>query len=148
MSTLVDNPDWSPPEPPSLDGIDRIELDCETNGLRWWDGDLPIGIGIGTPDGIYRYLPWGHAGGNLSEETVKRWAQRELRNKQIFNLNIKFDNHHLYRWGVDLEAQGCTISDVGHRAALLDDHRRHFDLEALSQDLLGKGKLKNVQYSI
>ncbi len=144
MSTVVNNPGWSPSEPPSLDGIDRIELDCETNGLRWWDGDLPIGIGIGTPDETYQYLPWGHAGGNLSEGTVKRWAQRELRNKQIFGLNIKFDNHMFYRWGIDLEAQGCTISDVGHRAALLDDHRRRFSLEALSQDLLGKGKLKDV----
>lgn len=144
MSTFVDNPEWRPPEPPSLDGIDCIELDCETNGLRHWDGDLPIGIAIGTPDGTYRYLPWGHAGGNLSEETVKRWAQRELRDKQIYNLNIPFDNHNIYRWGIDLEAQGCTLSDVGHRAALLDDHRRHFDLEALAQDLLGKGKLKNV----
>lgn len=38
--------------------------------------------------------------------------------------------------GVDLEAQGCTVSDIAHTAALLDDHRRRFALEVLATDFL------------
>jgi len=51
----------------------------------------------------------------------------------------------MFKWDVDLEAQGCTVSDVGHTAALLDDHRKEFTLEALSQDILGQGKVKGLE---
>jgi hypothetical protein len=37
---------WRPAPLPSLDGITEIELDCETNGLRWFDGHRPIGMAI------------------------------------------------------------------------------------------------------
>lgn len=134
---------WRPKEPPQIAsrGIKRIELDTETTGLRWFDGDLPIGISICLPDGTTQYLPWGHRGGNLDEAVVKRWAQRELRDLHITNQNVRFDIHQLYAWGVDLEAQNCTVSDTSHYAALLDDHRQAFNLDILATDFLGEGKL-------
>jgi DNA polymerase I-like protein with 3'-5' exonuclease and polymerase domains len=132
--------EWRPDALMPLDGIDEIELDTETTGLKWWAGDRPIGISIRIPDGRSFYYPWGHAGGNLDESTVRRWAKRELRGKRITNLNTRFDIHMLHSWGIDLEAQGCAFSDVGHYAALLDDHRLHFSLESISQDYLGIGK--------
>jgi DNA polymerase-1 len=132
---------WIPKEPPCLDGIVDIQIDTETNGLRWWDGNRPIGISICLPEGSTQYLPWGHRGGNLDEETVKRWAQRELRGKRITNLNTRFDVHMLREWGVDLEAQGNEVSDVGHYAALLDDHRQKFSLDAIMKDYLGREKV-------
>lgn len=139
----VSKHDWVPEAPPPLDDrVKEIELDCETNGLRWWAGDRPIGIAIRLPNGKAQYLPWGHAGGNLDEGQVKRWAQRELRGKRITNLNTRFDVHMLYQWGVDLEAQGCEVSDVAHYAALLDDHRRYLSLESIGQDYLGRGKVQ------
>ncbi len=142
------NVDWNPQAPPSLDGIEELTLDCETNGLKWWDGDRPIGIAICLPDGSTQYLPWGHkGGGNLDETVVKTWAQRELRGKNITNLNTRFDIHHLREWGVDLEEQGCKVSDVGHYAALLDDHRLHFNLNSISQDYLGRGKITGLDGS-
>ena len=138
----LENPHaWKPQPPPSLSGVDEIELDCETNGLRWWAGDRPVGLSLRMPDGSTQYLPWGHkGGGNLDEGVVRRWAQTELVGKRITNLNIKFDVHMLRAWGVDLEAQGNTVADVGHMAALLDDHRQRFSLEAIGQDWLGEGK--------
>ncbi len=140
---------WTPSAPPSLDGIDEIALDAETTGLAWWNQDLPIGLAVGYKRGneyITQYLPWAHrGGGNLSEDAVKRWAKRELRNKRIKNLNSRFDNHHVYKWGVDLEEQGCVWGDIGHYAALLDDHRRHgFSLDAISKDWIGEGKIKGL----
>lgn len=137
---------WSPPTPPPLTNVDAIELDCETDGLRWWEKHRPIGIGVCLPNQKTYYLPWGHrGGGNLDEEIVKRWAQQELRGKHITNLNTRFDIHMLREWGVDLEAQGCTVSDVGHYAALLDDHRQHFSLESIVADYLpDEAKVKEV----
>jgi DNA polymerase-1 len=136
---------WHPSAPPSLDGIRDIELDTETNGLRWWAGDRPIGISIAVPGGVTQYLPWGHkGGGNLDESVVKEWAQRELRGKRITNLNTRFDIHHLREWGVDLEAQGNEVSDVGHYAALLDDHRKVFSLDTIARDYLGEGKIEGL----
>ena len=118
---------WRPSAPPDLSAFDEIELDCETTGLDRFD-DRPVGLAIGTPKGT-QYLPFAHRGGqNLDEAVVKRWAERELRGKRIRNLNTKFDLHQMASWGVDLRAQGNTYHDVAHSAALLDDHRKAFDL--------------------
>ena len=88
------------------------------------------------------YLPFAHlGGGNLDESVVKRWAQEQLKNKHICNLNTKFDIHMLREWGVDIEGGGNTVSDVAHSAALLDDHRQRFSLDRLSQDYLGQEKV-------
>lgn len=134
--------DWTPPEPPPLDGIHDIQFDTETNGLRWWAGDRPIGISICLPDARTFYLPWAHrGGGNLQEEQVKRWAQRELRGKRLTGLNTRFDVHMLREWGIDLEEQGNEVSDVGHYAALLDDHRKKFNLNILMKDFLKREKV-------
>lgn len=131
---------WVPEAPPCLDGVQEIELDTETDGLRWWEDNRPIGFALYYGDRT-QYIPFAHrGGGNLDEATVKRWAERELRGKHIVNLNTKFDLHMARVWGIDLEAQGNTVSDVGHYAALLDDHRKQFSLEAISQDYLGVGK--------
>ena len=138
--------DWRPPEPPSLEGISEIELDCETNGLRWWEGNRPIGIGICLPNERTFYLPWAHnGGGNLDEAAVKRWAQRELRGKHIVNANTKFDVHMLRAWGIDLAEQGCTVSDVQHYAALLDDQRRVFNQAVLCADFLSDDEQKVIE---
>ena len=132
---------WAPSAPPSLAHVKTVALDLETTGLRWWDGDRPIGISITTPQGT-QYLPFGHrGGGNLDEAVVKRWATRELRDKCILGLNLRFDLHFLREWGVDLEAQHCTASDVAHSAALLDDHRTRFSLDRLAQDFLHEPKV-------
>jgi DNA polymerase-1 len=141
FSSVKTQSKWIPSSPPSLDGISEIYLDCETTGLKWWDGDLPVGFALRTKDGRSWYLPWAHkGGGNLDENVMKRWAQTELRNKLITNAGIKFDIHMLRVWGVDLEEQGCKVSDVQHYAALLDETRRKYNLDLLGKDFLGIGK--------
>ena len=139
---------WRPDELPSLDGISELGFDTETNGLRWQDGDLPVGLSIAAPElgsagvGRGRYFPWGHTGGgNLPEERVREWCQRELRDKRLVGLNVRFDAHMMREWGISLLEQGCTFGDVGHYAALLDDNRRSFSLEAVAQTYLRRGKI-------
>ena len=131
---------WTPSAPPSLDGVPTVAIDLETTGLRWWDKDRPIGISITTSHASH-YLPFGHAGGNLDEAVVKEWARRELRGKHLLGLNLKFDLHFMREWGVDLELQGCSVSDIAHTAALLDDHRTRFSLDRLVRDFLGETKV-------
>lgn len=129
---------WKPEPPPQLDGVKEVFLNVETNGFRWWAGDRPVGISVRRPDGRSWYLPFRHdGGGNLDEEVVKRWAQNELKNCRITNANTRFDVHHLREWGVDLEAQGCQVSDIQHYAALLDDNRFKFNLDLLATEFLG-----------
>jgi len=135
---LAATPDWQAQTPQSLDGIDNIVLNFETNGLDWVHGDRPIGVTVGTLDGGLKcFLPFGFAGGNLDEEQVREWARRELRGKHITNVNTRFDVHMSRVWGIDLEEQGNTVSDVMHYAALLDDHRKKFALDVLAKDYLG-----------
>lgn len=144
--------DWSPPEFPSLDGIDEIILDTETEGLRWWAGDRMVGLAIGWYGNDRRihkhYLPIRHRGGNLDELTFHRWAKRELRGKRIRAHNSKFDNHVMREEGIDLEAQDCLWTDTAHAAALLDDRRRKFKLDDLAQEYLkDRAKITHTDYT-
>jgi DNA polymerase I-like protein with 3'-5' exonuclease and polymerase domains len=139
---------WTPPELPDLSRYTKLTVDCETDGLDWQKGSLPVGIAVTAPEArgteaISRwYIPWGHrGGGNIDEARVKEWARRELRFKQIRNLNTRFDLHFLRAWGVDLRDGNNTFRDVSHSEALLDDHTRKFSLEAIAQKRLGEGKL-------
>lgn len=138
--------DWKPQEPPNLAGVKDIILNFETNGLNWAKGDRPIGLTVGSLDGkMRRYLPFAHQGGdNLPEERVKEFAQQQIRDKNITNIRTSFDVHMADVWGIDLEAQGNTVSDIAHYAALLDDHRKKFALDVLAQDYLGEVAVMRV----
>lgn len=130
--------DWKPPTPPRLSDVSEVYLNFETTGLEWWEKDRPISLSLAVPDGTTWYLPWGHeGGGNLDEAAVKRWALAELRGKRITNINTRFDVHMGRVWGVDFEEMGCEVSDVGHYAALLDDHRKKSSLDVLATEFFG-----------
>lgn len=145
---------WSPPEPPRIRsaGVREVCLDLETDGLRWWRGDRPVGLAVGfwadeaKTRVDSRYLPTGHAGGNMDEGALRRWMREELAGVRVVNLNTRFDGHMSREGYEDLEALGCTFGDVGHYAALLDDHRRGFSLEAVAQDWIGSGKLQSPEF--
>jgi len=134
---------WRPSAPPDLSRYTTIDLDTETTGVSWQTGDRAVGLAVGAPEaGLTWYLPFAHrGGGNLDENVVKFWAQRELRGKRIRNLHTKFDLHMMRKLGADLRHQDCTFHDIAHSAALLADERQSFSLEALAQKELGLGKL-------
>jgi DNA polymerase I-like protein with 3'-5' exonuclease and polymerase domains len=130
----VDIHNWKPPAFPLIRsrGIREIEMDCETAGLKWWEKDILGGASYYLPDGECGYLPLRHKdGNNLPIEQFDEWAKHELNGVHITNTNTRFDVHTLYRHGVDLEAQGCTVSDISHYVALLDDHRQKMSLESI-----------------
>jgi DNA polymerase-1 len=136
--------DWRPSPPPDIAsaGVKKVYVDAETNGVDRMKS-VPVGWAVKRPGEPSGYFPFAHQGGqNLCPETMKRWAERELRDVEIVNLNTRFDAHVSENWGVSLRDQGCRLRDVAHHAALLDDHRRDFSLEGISQDWLGYGKAK------
>jgi len=139
---------WRPDEPPVLDGVTELAHDTETTGLRWWAGDRVVGRSVAWWEGDRVrsvYLPTGHrGGGNLDAAVVLRWEHEQLRGKHLDGLNEKFDIHSTRESGTDLVALGCTFGDVGLNAALLDDHRRFFNLESIAQDVLGIGKIDGL----
>lgn len=129
------------PRLPDLSRWQVLALDTETTGLNVTTGAKAIGLSIAGLRLAPVYFPWGHAAGeNLDPWVVQEWASRELRGKTFAMLNAKFDVHALRAAGIDLEALGCQVTDVGHAAALLDGDRRSYSLESLSQRYLGKGK--------
>ncbi len=132
---------WRPPEQlPTLNGVKELALDTETTGLSLWL-DKPVGLSAYTADGRCYYLPWAHkGGGNLDEGLIKRWVQRELRGKKLYFLNADFDINMLFNWGVNLEEQGNSVHDIGFWAALIDDNRRYYSLDALATDFLHEKK--------
>lgn len=104
-----------------------------------------VGMSYCLPDGTTGYLPFAHkGGGNLDDGVFDRWAKVELRDIHINFFNAPYDLHNFYEAGLDLEAQGCTVSDVGLSAALLDDHRRRSRLEDIAQDYLKEGKIPGL----
>ena len=87
------------------------------------------------------YLPVGHrGGGNLDEGAVRRWAKANLRGRHLSILNAKGDVQVSYGWQLDLEELGCKIHDPAFKAALLDENRRRYNLNQLSNDFLGTTK--------
>lgn len=142
--------DWRPPEPPCLTGVDEIELDFETTGLKWWAGDKPIGVGYCLPDGTTGYLPFGHQGftNQLSEEQVKEWMRSEIRGKRINNSKVSFENHMAREWGVNLEDQGNVLSDCQHWGALLEDHEHRFGQDVLCERYLPADERKVLRIGL
>src|ERR1700757_4754113 len=99
----------APAELPSLANVKWMALDMESTGKRKFK-DKPVGAAYRLDDGRSGYLPWGHkGGGNLDEKQCKRWMNREVRGKDIVNLNTGFDAQVVLNWGVDLEAGGNRL---------------------------------------
>lgn len=144
---MADRPEegtWSPAEPPSLRGVDTVYVDFETTGLDWWDKAKPVGAAVKPKGQPSRYLSWGHrGGGNMDEGAARRYFHDEFRGKRIVNIKTGFDLHESRAWGEDLteDWRENTFHDVAFDAALLDDHRRRFNLNELAEDALGIGKI-------
>lgn len=120
---------------PSLANVTRLGFDTETTTEPWLFDRTLAGISYYLPDGTKGYIPLRHpGGGNYPEENVRRWAQHELRGKELICANAKHEHHTLKKWGIDLEAQGCTFNDVFHSAALLNEKRFKLNMAILCQE--------------
>ncbi len=143
--------EWTPPfELRDLTGCKEIAVDLETrdpnlkqNGPGWprKDGDV-VGIAVAT-DGWEAYYPIAHTGGgNLDKGIVMRWLQKQMQTDcpKIMH-NAPYDLGWLKASGVEVNGD---IVDTMVMAALLDENRYSYSLNALSYDYLGEAKSEKL----
>lgn len=111
---------------PRIDYVDRLAIDTETTGLKWWTDKL-FGISIAIP-GFAGY--WDVR----TNPRVIDWLNDLVREQRVgiwTNHNIKFDYHFLREAGVVLppDRLDCTMI----RAALINEHEPTYALDFLAR---------------
>jgi DNA polymerase-1 len=121
---------------PNLADCPIIGIDTECTGLRFWRDKL-YGISIALPDGQDLYYDIRRTPRALE------WARDELpRAKKWVAYNAKYDLHMLREAGVNMNLAGIECAMV--QAALLDEHRFSYELDAVAKDVLGIGKDETI----
>ena len=119
--------------------VETRDPDIKTSGPGWATGNGEVvGYAIAVDDWS-GYLPIRHlGGGNLDEKIVNRWLKKvfECPADKIMH-NAQYDAGWIKRMGFDLKGR---LIDTMLIAALLDENRFSYSLNALSYDLLGKTK--------
>jgi DNA polymerase I-like protein with 3'-5' exonuclease and polymerase domains len=141
------NSEWvTPNEFPDLSEETEIAIDLETRdenmktlGTGWARKDGEI-VGIAVAAGSFKgYYPVNHqAGGNLPRTKVFAWIQEVLKTKadKIMH-NAQYDLGWIRSMGWQVNGR---IIDTMIAAALVDENRRQYSLNALSIDYLGEMK--------
>ena len=143
--------DWCAPEVfPDLTQSKIIAIDLETCdpnlmslGPGWVRGDGYIaGIAVAAGD-FNGYYPIRHSTGNIAENAVMRWLQKQMATPHIPKLfhNATYDLGWL-KWA-GIEVQGKII-DTMVAAPLLDENRWSYALDNLGRDYLGERKNERV----
>ena len=146
--------DWRPPEVlPDLSAAKQISIDTETYdpelkqkgpGVRR-DGYI-VGLAVGVPTGERWYLPIRHKlGGNLSAESVIRWANDNLtrQNQPKVGANLLYDLDYLEQEGVKVAG---PFIDVQIAEPLIDENRLTYNLDVLGLEYLAEGKKDDALY--
>jgi DNA polymerase-1 len=154
MPLFVPEGKWTPPQAmPQLKnrGIKRLAIDFETkdpglleHGIGIRRGSHAIGLAVGTDDCHRWYFPVAHeGGGNLDLGLVKRWAKSELNafEGEVCGAHLAYDLDYAAEWGV-LFPHAKAFHDVQIVEPLLDENRMEYNLDALSMDYLGEGKVE------
>ena len=110
---------------------DIVAIDTETTGLDW-KKDRVFGVSITWP-GHNTYFDVRQEPGKYAE-----LRDRAPHLKKIVNQNIKYDAHMLMNDDIILPLDRCH--DTCMRAALIDEHLLHYNLNALGQKYLNRGK--------
>ena len=145
MTMFGPKSEWVPPaELPDIFDAKQIAIDVETkdpniksNGPGWPTGDGEVvGYAIAVADWA-GYIPIRHlGGGNLDERIVNKWLKKvfECPADKIMH-NAQYDAGWITQMGFTINGR---IIDTMLIAALLDENRFSYSLNALSYDLLGK----------
>ena len=147
LSMFAPKSEWVPPhELPDLSNCKQIAIDVETRdpniktkGPGWPTGDgMIVGYAIATENWAH-YIPIKHVGGgNLDELIVNRWLKKVFESPadKIMH-NAQYDAGWIRQSGFTLNGK---LIDTMVIAALLDENRFSYSLNALSYDYLNKTK--------
>ena len=151
MAMFPPKEEWVPPsELPDLTDAKTIAIDVETrdpelktHGPGWARGvGEVVGYAIAT-EGWSGYLPVNHlGGGNLDKKIVSRWLTKVFATPcdKVMH-NAQYDAGWIKREGFDLNGR---IIDTMMTAALVDENRYSYSLNALCYDHLGKTKSEKL----
>lgn len=136
-----DSSDWKPTPMPDLEPGKPVAIDFEYETSQRDDPTKtkPFSFSIYAPHLRQGwYCPWGHkGGGNLDEAACRRWALHNLRDRDVYGLNVKAEMHALNNWGIDPELLGIRPHDVAFPPTLLNEARvSGFSLAALAEEYL------------
>ena len=149
MAMFPPKSDWLPPEHPFPEDIfDAKEIaidvetrdpDLKTNGPGWptKNGEV-VGYAIAIP-GWKGYFPVNHlGGGNMDARQLNKWLKRvfECPADKIMH-NAQYDLGWIRAMGFEVKGR---VIDTMLTAALLDENRFSYSLNALCYDYLGKTK--------
>lgn len=118
---------------PRIDYVERLAIDTETTGLKWWEDRL-FGISIAVPQfsGYWDVR---------TNPAVIDWLNDLIRENRVgiwTNHNIKFDYHFLREAGVVLPPDRIDCTMV--RAALINEHEPTYALDFLARKYCGQKK--------
>lgn len=151
MAMFPPKTEWVPPiELPDLSDAKVIAIDVETrdpdlktHGPGWARGvGEVVGYAVAT-EGWKGYLPVNHlGGGNLDKKIVSRWLKKvfETPADKVMH-NAQYDAGWIKREGFTLNGK---IIDTMMTAALVDENRYSYSLNALCYDHLGKTKSEKL----
>jgi DNA polymerase I-like protein with 3'-5' exonuclease and polymerase domains len=139
--------DWQPHQDlPELHGLVAVDLEtkdvglAEGRGTSWYrrDGGFICGAAVATLDSAF-YLPLRHAQGNVDAERTMKWLKHQLEKPDVEAIycNGPYDLGWLQR---DDVVPRRLPHDVQIQAALLDEHKLDYSLDALGLEYLGEGK--------
>lgn len=142
--------DWKPHDDlPELSGYIAIDGEMDDPGLAEGTGSSWCHSGKGSTVGWAFsgecgdfYLPIGHADGNVSRERVNNWLRVQARKPDVTFIYAKATHDLGWMLRDDIEPVNLPI-DVQGMAALLDEHRYQYGLDALGADHLGEHKLSD-----
>ena len=108
--------------------------DVETTGLSWQKDRI---VGYSVSDGVEGlYIPVRHTGGgNINDpQQFERQVALAIKKhpKKIIGHNLKFDAHFSENEGIELQQH--QIEDTMTRAALINENKRSYSLEACCKD--------------
>ncbi len=107
-----------------------VSFDTETTGLNLRGGDRPFCFNLATAEDEW-CCAWN-----------ENWLCDNLADRDVVMAEAKFDIWSSDTVGVNLEAVNARPHDIQHAAALIDDHRHSFSLDALGQTFVGRKKLE------
>ena len=138
---------WQPhDELPELSGYVALDTENKDPGLAGGGGSSwahrGIGFGCGAAvswAGGSFYLPTRHSEGNIDPQRVYKWLSAQVKKPEVICVyaNCQYDLGWLAREGV--EPVNPPI-DVQGLAALLDEFKFSYSLDALGKEYLGRGK--------
>lgn len=139
--------DWRPhDELPELSGY--VALDTENkdpglsagNGSSWAHQGVGFGCGVAISwDGGSFYLPTRHSDGNIDPQRVYGWLSAQARKPDLTFVyaNCMYDLGWMAREGVNLVNPPVDVQGI---AAILDEFKNSYSLDALGREYLGRGK--------